>query len=101
MNRLNRRTVELMAMVVVGWYLMIPPPRQIDDQFQINFSAPIEKWAQLRSFKRESECEAARTAYAKNPPGGVVDMLSSVKQARAAMQAAQCVSTDDRRLNEH
>jgi hypothetical protein len=89
------------ALALVAWYLMIPPPRQIDSRFQTNFLAPIDKWVQLRRFELESECEAARDDYMKNPPGGVANMLSSKQQAQAVMKAAKCVSADDPRLIEH
>jgi hypothetical protein len=74
---------------------MIPPPRQIDSKLQINYTAPIEKWVQLRLFDSRSECEAARSAYAKNPPGGIADMLSSKAKERAVMQAARCIAASD------
>lgn len=101
MGWLNRKNLEVAAAVVlIGWYLMIPPPRQIDRQFQINYTAPIEKWVQLRLFDSQSECEAARSAYAKNPPGGIADMLSSKPEERAVMQAARCIAASDPRLAE-
>ena len=77
MGWLNRKNLEVAAAVaLIGWYLMIPPPRQIDSPFQINYRAPFGKWVQLRLFDSHSEREAARNAYAKNPPGGIADMLS-------------------------
>jgi hypothetical protein len=93
-----RKTELVLALALVGWYLMIAPPRQINDRFETNFSAPLDKWVQLRLFKLQSECEAARDAYAKNPPAGVTDMLSSKADALTVMKAAKCVSTDDPRL---
>jgi hypothetical protein len=101
MGWLNRKNLEVAAAVgLIGWYLMIPPPRQIDSKLQINYTAPIEKWVQLRLFDSRSECEAARSAYAKNPPGGIADMLSSKAEERAVMQAARCIAASDPRIAE-
>ena len=94
----SKKAQHILALALVGWYLMIPPPKQIGSSFQTNFKAPIEKWAQIRRFKQKSECEATRAAYAKNPPGGVTDMLSSKQEERALWNAAQCVSTNDPRI---
>ena len=86
------------AMVLFATYLMIPPPRVVGDQFQLNFSAPLAKWDQLRLFNSDAECEAALDRYRQKPPGGLTDMLGSRTEAVSAMRAAKCISTRDPRL---
>jgi hypothetical protein len=88
----------LAAVVLLATYLMIPPPRLADDHFQINFSAPLSKWDQLRLFNSDGECEAELGAYRQKPPGGLPAMLGSRADALAAIRAARCVSTNDPRL---
>jgi hypothetical protein len=88
----------LAAVVLLATYLMVPPPKLADDHFQINFSAPLSKWDQLRLFNSDAECEAALERYRQKPPGGLPLLLGSRADALTAMRAAQCVSTDDPRL---
>jgi hypothetical protein len=89
----------IFALVLLGTYLMMPPPRLVGNHFQINFSAPLYKWDQLRLFNSDAECEAALASYRQEPPGGLPTMLGSRTEALAAMRAAKCISTNDPRLN--
>jgi hypothetical protein len=88
----------LAGVVLLATYLMVPPPKLVDDQFQINFSAPLYKWDQLRLFNSDAECEAALESYRQKPPGGLPALLGSRADALSAMRAARCISTDDPRL---
>ncbi len=88
----------LAALVLAAAYLLMPPPEVAGDHFQINFSAPLSKWVELRRFNSASECETARQVYRQRPAGGLPAMLDSRQQAAAAMRAARCISTDDYRL---
>lgn len=86
------------ALVLLATYLMIPPPRLVGDQFQINFSAPLSEWDQLRLFNSEKECEAALDSYRQEPPERLPVMLGSRTGAVSAMGVAKCLSTHDPRL---
>jgi hypothetical protein len=88
----------LAAVVLFATYLLVPPPKLADDHFQINFSAPLSKWDQLRLFNSDAECEAALESYRQKPPGGLPAMLGSKADALSAMRAARCISTHDPRL---
>ena len=77
---------------------MMPPPRPVGDHFQIDFSAPLSKWDQLRLLNSDTECEAALESYRQQPPGGLPAMLRSKADAISAMRAAKCVSTRDLHL---
>jgi hypothetical protein len=88
----------LAAIVLLATYLMMPPPRLVGDHFQINFSAPLSEWDQLRLFNSDAECEAALDGYRREPPGGLPGMLDSRTDAVYAMRAAKCISTRDPRL---
>jgi hypothetical protein len=88
----------LAAMVLVATYLMMPPPRMVGDHFQVNFSAPLSEWDQLRLFNSDAECEAALDRYRQAPPGGLPFIFDSRTDAVSAMRAAKCISTRDPRL---
>ena len=88
----------LAAMVLLATYLIIPPPRLVGEHFQIDFSAPLTEWDQLRLFNSDEECEAALQGYRQKPPGGLPAMLGSRADAFSAMRAAKCISTTDPRL---
>jgi hypothetical protein len=87
----------LAAIALVGWFLMMPPPRTVGDHFETNFSAPLSKWTRLRRFDLQSQCESAREAYRQKPTGNLVIMLGAV-EAQATTKASQCVASDDPRL---
>lgn len=85
----------LAAIVLLATYLMMPPPRPVGDHFQIDFSAPLSKWDQLRLFNSDDECEAALEGDRQQPPAGLPAMLGSKADAISAMRAAKCISTHD------
>jgi hypothetical protein len=87
----------LAAFALVGWFLMMPPPRTVGDHFETNFSAPLSKWTRLRRFDLQSQCESAREAYRQKPTGNLVIMLGAA-EAQATTKASQCVASDDPRL---
>jgi hypothetical protein len=87
----------LAAIALVGWFLMMPPPRTVGDHFETNFSAPLSKWTRLRRFDLQSQCESAREAYRQKPTGNLVIMLGAV-EAQATTKASRCVASDDPRL---
>jgi hypothetical protein len=89
----------LAALVLLATYLMMPPPKLSGDNFQINFSAPISKWDQLRRFNSDAECEAALEHYRHKPPGGLSAMFGSRADAAAAMRAARCIPSREPSLD--
>lgn len=89
----------LAALALVGWYLMMPPPRTVGDHFETNFYAPLSKWTKLRRFDLQSQCETTREAYQKKPTGNLVIMLGAA-EAQATTKASRCVASDDPRLKE-
>jgi len=85
------------ALALVGWCLMVPPPRAVGDHFQTDFYAPLSKWAKVRTFDLQSQCETPRAAYQQKPTGNLVIMLGAA-EAQATTKASRCVATDDPRL---
>ncbi|MGD0118806.1 MAG: hypothetical protein ABSD30_12125 [Candidatus Binatus sp.] len=82
------------ALALVGWYLMMPPPRTVGDHFETNFYAPLSKWPKVRTFDLQSQCETAREALQQKPTGNLVIMLGAA-EAKATTKASRCVATDD------
>ena len=78
---------------------MMPPPRPVGDHFKTNFSAPLSKWATVRTFVSQSQCETARAVYQQKPTGNLVNMLGAA-EAQATAKASRCVAGDDPRLKE-
>ena len=88
----------LAAPLLVAAYLLMPQPKVAGDHFDINFSAPLAKWAEVRRFNSMAACESTRQVYRQKPLGGLPAMLESRQEALAAMRAAKCVSANDPRL---
>jgi hypothetical protein len=93
---LDRRHLLALA-PLLGWILMVPPFQFSGDTPRANLDAPLSQWSQVRTFNRDSDCEAARSDYQRKPTGNLVIMLGQ-KQAQAVTNAAVCVSSDDPRL---
>ena len=97
------------ALVLVGWYLLIPPvfspmgnhPRAFND-----LNAPLNRWDIQASFDSETSClkekerirnEAPlRLKFAHEHPDQ--DRNGNIVAVAEAWQQSECVATDDRRL---
>jgi hypothetical protein len=86
------------AMILLGWYPIIAPPRATQGVFHPDFSALVSDRVRLRLFDRASQCEASRIDCGRKPPETLPLMLDGMKDARATMNAAQCVVTNDPRM---
>lgn len=84
--------------LLLATYLIMPPPVVAGTRFQINFSAPLSRWVELRRFNSASECDTALAVYRHKPAGGLPMMLEDRQQAIAAMWASRCISAKDPRL---
>ena len=85
------------ALAVVAWYLMMPPPKPLEDHFKTNFKAPLTKWTEVRRFDLQAQCETVREAYQRKPTGNLIIMLGAA-EAQATTKASRCVASDDPRL---
>lgn len=76
------------ALVLVGWYLMIPitSPGHLDNK------APISKWTISGSFDKEVDCSDRLDELFKKASKGHDKLLED------AFGLGACVSTDDPRL---
>ena len=80
------------ALVLTGWYLMIPPQLG-GDRRSYDPHASLARWFAYRSFDSAHECE-----------GGKFLEREGHKQdgdpLKSAFESAQCIATDDPRLKE-
>ena len=99
------------ALALVGWYLMVPPdftgrPHSIDS------AAPISRWTIVTSFNSADICKKALTELQnKNGDPAKLDATGRLRRfqkrqpadpelARARVDNAACIATDDPRLKE-
>ena len=52
-----------MAIVLIGWYLMLPPPKfppvkTASGDFAVNAKAPLTQWHTVKTLGSESDCKA-------------------------------------------
>ena len=105
-NEMKPRHAAVLALV--GWYLMMPPPRQQTDgkgrlslTRDIDSTAPLSTWEVGAAFNSPQECNQAlgelRTKINReiaNP-----DMRADERHFYTGKSAfAQCIATDDPRL---
>jgi hypothetical protein len=100
------------AFVLVGWYLIAPPVtfgKRPDGTvgWKSGVSEPLRKWQKLEAFNSAQACNA-RMLQLYNDAAAKIDNshynLSNPNDQRAALEAdseavAECVSSDDPRLN--
>ena len=51
------------AIVLISWYLMLPPPmfppvKTAEGDFAVNSKAPLSQWLTLKKLNSQSECKA-------------------------------------------
>ena len=97
------------ALALVGWYLMVPPivVRTLGNMIGMDAdqSAPLSQWTIFRSYDTASSCMAERDARMKafghdpvTAPSDSSDLRGKLYSS-ALNRSAQCISTDDPRLN--
>ena len=83
------------ALVLVGWYLMVPPRNPhpfVKGYNSVDNFAPLPEWTHLASSDSVKECEARKAEYFKT-------VAQDPDLAQAAADA-ECIATDDPRLKE-
>jgi hypothetical protein len=100
------------ALALVGWYLMVPPiepdvrkMKATSGAWVFNYDAPIGTWLLSRSFDTAAECQNRRMELWRD--GEAVERLHKPPQsltlneaARIAGMKAQCIASNDPRLND-
>ena len=83
------------ALVLVGWYLMVPPTT--DNTVNVDPSVPLPKWVVLRAFDTAAACNDAQDQLRYHTSR----LNLQIPVAAAASEAAefsQCIASDDPRL---
>jgi hypothetical protein len=83
------------ALALVGWYLMVPPPFDIDIKAGIYNHKPLGEWTRKATFDTEFECkrEIAKGCGTINQNGEDIGRVGPLCYS-------QCIATDDPRLKE-
>ena len=94
------------ALVLVGWYLMVPPAQNDND---VRYNAPIGQWTIEHVFDSAVECDVlryrwrlrARKIWDADPKKlSPADGHLSVAKFRQ-LEACECIASDDPRLKGH
>ena len=82
------------ALVLVGWYLMVPPT---GDANRVDPSVPLPKWAVLRAFDTADACNEAQDQlrYRTSRLNLQIPVASAASEAA---EFSQCIASDDPRL---
>ena len=83
------------ALVMVGWYLMVPPPFG-----PVIPETPLTQWTKWKTFDTAAKCEAARDQEVADSQKTLKDASASAAKKIVAWEfsSVQCVATDDPRL---
>jgi hypothetical protein len=85
----------MFALPLLGWYLIVAPPRKTQGLFRSDLTAPVSDWVRLRLFDDVSQCRATLRDYEQKPPETLPLMLNGIKDGQATIDAAQGVATSD------
>jgi hypothetical protein len=80
------------ALALVGWYLMTPPPD--------NLKASISAWEISASYDTAEQCSLEQQRFFDTAIKQRSLNLGKLRAGNEAMLHAQCIATDDPRLNE-
>ena len=89
------------ALVLAGWYLMMPPAT--NSSIGIDLGAPLSDWVMVESFDSARECKAAHADMMKGNLVGKAPQNATVTERKRAAIAlsirhARCIASDDPRL---
>jgi hypothetical protein len=86
------------ALIVLGWYLMVGPPR-IDQgaAVGVDLLAPVSQWVNVHSFETADQCEAYTPTY-RNQVATSGHSTAYETAIAASGPSLQCVASDDPRL---
>jgi uncharacterized protein YfaP (DUF2135 family) len=93
------KTRHAAALVLVGWYLMVPPPVP-HSSVPVDLDAPLSKWRFFSTHDSAAQCEQglvafyklAKTELAANP----ADERDRIQFYQ--LENSQCIASDDPRL---
>jgi hypothetical protein len=104
---MTNRKVIMTAVLMAGWYLMLPPAGQQNGVPWPDNTAPISRWTIAKSFDTAKACETElkqnRTHFARNYRQTNQADMAPAFWARFYVEAAgsaACIASDDARLKE-
>ncbi len=86
----------MLALALIGWYLMMPPAHQVNGEWKLDADAPLSSWELVSSYDSAHECETFRgldkLAHEKAETSGPSAAASPARQHEL------CLATDDPRI---
>jgi hypothetical protein len=89
---MKTRTAAALALVLVGWYLMVPPSKLSSNAYK----QPLNRWQVIQGFDRADDCEDFKGNYFES--SRQERALGVLNPAYRDYMFAQCVASDDPRL---
>jgi hypothetical protein len=80
------------GLALIGWYLMLPPHHVRNLRVTVSADAPLREWKILKPFDKAVDCDHELTQRIMDCGNCPLDSL---------WLSAQCVATDDPRLEEN
>jgi hypothetical protein len=95
--KLRMRLRHAAALVLVSWYLMVPP--QVTAPYKVDTEAPLSSWKVYQKFDKAEECDKIRSSVLAKYEHTASAPIGSIKKGTRAfalqMTFAQCVSSED------
>src|ERR1700677_2784680 len=98
-----KRLSHVLALLSVGWYLMVPP-RPTGGMLDFDLDAPLSHWDIEGSYDTAGQCEGARHAWIKKasrtatPEELAPDRIAATSAKVLMADNSLCIATDDPRL---
>ena len=91
------------ALALVGWYLLLPPIDGSAHPMIVRSGAPLSQWKSFRSYDTADACERQKNGFSYEQYTGEITKEDTPERKAAilrALEASQCVATDDPRLKD-
>ncbi len=88
------------ALVLVGWYLMVPPLYRTGAKWKPDLNAAISEWQLVDSYDSADACKQGLTNRLQVMQQGAFANPSRRADAIFQLQTGQCSATDDPRLRD-
>jgi hypothetical protein len=89
------------ALVLVGWYLMVPPA-VLHNRLPVDLAAPLSEWRLFSTHSSAAECEKGLVTFYKAAQAELVANPANEGDRIQFYQLenSQCIASDDPRLQE-
>jgi hypothetical protein len=91
-----------LALVLVGWYLMVPPIDQIGSTYRVEMKAPLSRWIVNSNYDRADECNSVKSGLVPESIKKAQHFKHGTREwaIAARLISAECIKADDPRVAE-